>query len=71
MQGNYGESVRYWSIYLELKPNSGAGYLNRGGSYFRAGDRLRGLLDAQKACSLGLRRGCELTEQYKQGRGSA
>ncbi|MFQ5991850.1 MAG: cytochrome c oxidase assembly factor Coa1 family protein [Nitrospiraceae bacterium] len=70
-QGNYRESIRYWSKYLELKPNSGAGYLNRGGSYFRTGDRVRGLQDAQKACSLGLRRGCEITEQFKQGRSAA
>ncbi len=56
----------YWDSYLELKPDNGKAYLERGGAYLHAGKRELALEDARKACKLGVKKGCEVVGRYSE-----
>jgi len=63
-KSRYEEIVQYWSVYIEQVNTNGRAYLERGGAYIHAGEKVLALKDAKKACELGEKYGCQLLERY-------
>ncbi len=63
--------VGYWTQYIAQSPNDGRAYCERGGAYSWVGPQANALRDADKACSLGIQRCCELAANYRRAHGPA
>jgi tetratricopeptide (TPR) repeat protein len=57
--------VQLWDGYIQLHPNDGRGYCQRGGTYSWLHDTTRALNDAQKACSLGNQECCGVLRKIR------
>ena len=61
----WGKIIPYWDKYLERNPDDAKAHLERGGTYFRAGNLNMALVDAGRACDLGNREGCGRAVQVR------
>jgi regulator of protease activity HflC (stomatin/prohibitin superfamily) len=61
----WAASIRYWTQYIQLHPNDGRGYCERGGAYSWLHDTARALGDAEKACSLGDQTCCQTARNFR------
>jgi tetratricopeptide (TPR) repeat protein len=59
-RGRFAEVIRYWSAHLDRHPADGRGFVERGGAYTHVGRFDEALHDVNRACELGVPRGCEL-----------
>jgi tetratricopeptide (TPR) repeat protein len=57
--------VASWTDYLGRHPDEGRAVLERGGAYFRMGERAEAASDIRRACELGFSEGCGLVERVK------
>jgi tetratricopeptide (TPR) repeat protein len=58
-QGRTDEIITWWDQYLTAKPDDADAYLERGGTWFRIGNRDNAAADARRACELGNQEGCQ------------
>jgi|GEM_PF-665649 len=63
-ESKYGEIISHWDNYMSFDSSNGRAYLERGGAYFRSGQKALALDDAQQACDLGENKGCQLIRKY-------
>ena len=63
---DWDKIITYWTKYLKRNPDDAKAHLERGGTYFQAGNLEKALIDARRACDLGNKEGCQ---RYAQGRG--
>jgi hypothetical protein len=63
--------VQYWSQYIQLHPNDGRADCERGGAYSQLHDAPHTLADAEKACSLGIQKCCQVAANYRRAHGNA
>jgi tetratricopeptide (TPR) repeat protein len=45
--------IKYWTQYIQLNPNDGHAYIERGGAYYRKGDKKSAFADAKISARLG------------------
>jgi hypothetical protein len=57
--------VQYWTQYIELHPNDGRAYCERGGAYSWLHDAAHMLADADRACSLGNQPCCQYAQRLR------
>jgi tetratricopeptide (TPR) repeat protein len=62
-QGRTDEIITWWNRYLAEVPDDAAGYLERGGTWFRMGNNENAAADARRACELGNEEGCQRFRQ--------
>ncbi len=58
-------AVQYWNQYIQLHPEDGRGYCERGAAYSWLHDGVRMGADAEKACSLGDQHCCEVVRTHR------
>jgi tetratricopeptide (TPR) repeat protein len=61
----WDDRVAIWSRFIAVEPKNGRGYLARSRAYYEKGDFPSALRDAEAACSLGDRDGCEAAGALK------
>ncbi len=57
--------IRYWDQYIELHPDNGRAYAERGGAYYHKGDIASAVSNAKAAADLGNPEGKEAYEKLK------
>ncbi len=57
--------IKYWDEFIALNPNNGKAYLERGGAYYRSGDRKSAVKDAKRSADLGNLKGKEAYERFR------
>jgi tetratricopeptide (TPR) repeat protein len=62
----YDKSINYLSKSLELKPNDGWTHYTRGRCYYKKGNLHKALQDIKTSCSLGYKKGCQASKEYKE-----
>jgi tetratricopeptide (TPR) repeat protein len=65
-QRRWDEIISMWNRFIELEPVNAAAYLERCGASFHKGDLQAALRDAEMACKLGNREGCETVNMIRQ-----
>ncbi len=63
-RGRFTEVVEHWTEYLARHPEDGKGYLERGGAYRAIRQMDAAIRDAEKACELGVAKGCEVAKRF-------
>ncbi len=61
----WATAVQYWNQYIQLHPEDGRGYCERGAAYSWLHDGVRMGADAEKACSLGDQHCCEVVRTHR------
>ncbi len=62
---NWDEIIKYWNQYLNLKPEDGRAYLERGGAYFQKKDIISAVADAKRSADLGNAEGQKMYYRIK------
>jgi hypothetical protein len=57
--------IGMWTKFIERNPGSGRAYYDRGATRHRKGDREGALRDAEEACRLGFKMGCDAVERAR------
>ncbi len=63
-RGRFAEVIEHWTEHLTRHPNEGRGYLERGGAYRAIRQMDAAIRDAEKACELGVTKGCEIARRF-------
>lgn len=63
--GDWNQIIRYWDQYIELHPDNGRAYSERGGAYYHKGDIRSAVENAKIAADLGNIEGKEAYEKFK------
>jgi tetratricopeptide (TPR) repeat protein len=61
----YDEAITTLTKAIELRPNNGWAYYNRGNCYYRKGEIAKSMEDAGMACTLGIKDACKAQERLK------
>jgi len=61
----WDEIIFYWDKYIELNPEDGRAYLERGGAYYHSGDMNKAVENAKKSADLGYLEGKEAYAKFK------
>ncbi len=64
-EGKLDEIIGLWDRFIKLEPGNANAYLERGGTYFRKGDRASALKDATRACELGNAEACRRAQSLQ------
>jgi len=70
-RGQWAVIIEYWTRYIAQAPDDGRAYCERGGAYSRLADVASELRDADKACSLGNQKCCQIAANYRRVHGVA
>jgi len=62
-KGEWDTIAAYWTRFIDLHPESGKAYYERGGSYYHKGDMANALKDAKQSCNLGYQSGCQIHQK--------
>jgi tetratricopeptide (TPR) repeat protein len=63
-RGRFAEIIEHWTEHLARHPEDGRGYLERGGAYRAIRQMDAAIRDAERACELGVVRGCEYAKKF-------
>jgi tetratricopeptide (TPR) repeat protein len=69
-RGRFAEIIRHWSAHLDRHPADGRGFVERGGALTHVGRFDEALHDVDRACELGVERGCALVARLPELRKS-
>jgi len=61
--GDFKKAVEDFSLVIEIDPSDGAAYYNRGVAYSRLELYADALIDLNRACELGIEKGCDGAER--------
>ncbi len=64
-RGRMSEVIEAWNGFLQRHPNEGRAYLERGGAFTRVKKMDEARRDAEKACELGVAKGCEYAKRLR------
>ena len=64
-QKKWDDIITHWNNYIELQPEDGRAYVERGGAYYRKGDIRSAVADAKTAADLGNAEGKEAYEKFR------
>jgi tetratricopeptide (TPR) repeat protein len=62
---DWDQVISYWSQYIDLHPDDGAAYVERGGAFYHKGDLRSAVADAKIAADLGNPQGKEAYNRFK------
>ncbi len=61
----WDKAIAYLTKSIQVAPENGWAYYNRGRCYYKLGEQEKALADAKKACELGYKLGCQVYEKYR------
>ncbi|MGD8712444.1 MAG: tetratricopeptide repeat protein, partial [Thiohalophilus sp.] len=62
---DWDQVISYWSQYIDLHPDDGAAYVERGGAFYHKGDLRSAVADAKVSADLGNPQGKEAYNRFK------
>lgn len=62
---NWNQIIKYWDQFIELHPDNGRAYVERGGAYFHKGDIKSAVKNAKISADLGNLEGIEAYDKFK------
>lgn len=62
---NWSQIIQYWDKYIELRPQDGRAFVERGGAFYRKGDMKSAVENAKKSAELGNLEGIEAYNRFK------
>ncbi|KPK17806.1 MAG: hypothetical protein AMJ62_00810 [Myxococcales bacterium SG8_38] len=63
-QNRLDDIIRHWNRYLKRRPRDATALLERGGAYYRQGERELAKRDVTKACRLGNEEACDTVRRF-------